>query len=813
MGLQNPNIDVSALQFYVTSYYNSNIYLGLKICENAINVPTITVKAIRTCGFSVTVDYYNNGYNGTYTFLISCSDVIRMNSKLYISLPSAYAVSNPPGNISCWSYETTTLVRPTCTLGYINSTYMLSTDLLSSSSQLSLTLVTTLLNPSNNTYYISAVFISQGTYYAKTSPDAGYQLIIFNNSFLTGAATNVYLTNMPRGAGIPSTYVFKVSRITGMPNPDSLSIYFPSNFNSELGTSLKVGVVSTPNSHVFSRLNYVNIDQLLANKTNSLGVLLFTIANFTVDSNNRLLTITGLNSLLSMDTTDWIYFFVKGVQNPSQFIQQTFKLIFSEGQTTSRIADWSFKGPLVYYISPPPNFLAITSVSASDYDLLYPAVYTFVVSSSGGINIASSGQELAIIITIPTFYSDTLWANNNMTCTLSGVTSTCTRNNDEIIILRNFTSSYTSLTMVVNTLLNPSSPTFCNTTDVNLLVNTYFRVKIMNVLSNDILFETSATVDASTCMQFSSIRIPIAVQYPLTMFAGLVYNFTFTITKPAINLKVIPYCQSIGVSFLPRQVSFSNYSILQQNSEVFLRSDMAAGIYTVTFTKLESSVQTYFRNILPIQITVAKFDSTSNEVPSVNVTSMVASTIGYPVIVPVVLSEPASIQMVLTITVLEEDPDLVTYSPSFGNFTISPRVIVIPANSLSVNFTITYYNTTVPPPLTLKFALTSLYPVIHKLLTPTMYLLFSRDPKYQTTNPPLRMTIAPNNIRTSYDVGKNVINIFVKNQSLENIRPQILSVNGTGIGSTYANFDIYTNDVSDLHYVVLLYGYPSPISE
>lgn len=104
VGLQNPNIDVSALQFYVTSYFTSNIYQALKICENAISVPTITVKAIRTCGFSVTVDYYNNGYNGTYTFLISCTDVIRVNSKLYITLPSAYAVSNPPGNISCWSY-------------------------------------------------------------------------------------------------------------------------------------------------------------------------------------------------------------------------------------------------------------------------------------------------------------------------------------------------------------------------------------------------------------------------------------------------------------------------------------------------------------------------------------------------------------------------------------------------------------------------------------------------------------------------------------------------------------------------------------
>lgn len=332
-------------------------------------------------------------------------------------------------------------MRPVCTLSYINGTYMLSTDLLSSSSQLSLTLVTNLVNPTNNTYYISAMFTSQGTYYAKTSPDAGYQLIIFNNSYLTGASTNVYLTNMPRGAGIPSTYVFKMSRVSGMPNPDSLSIYFPSNFNSELGTNLKVGVVSTPSSNVFSGLNYVNIDQLLANKTNSLGVLLYSTPNFTVDANNQLLTFTGLNSLLSMDTTDWIYFLVKGIQNPSMFVQQNFKLVYSEGQTTSRIADWQFIGPLVYYISPPPNFLAITSVSASDYDLLYPAVYTFVVASSGGINVATAGQQLAIIITIPAFYSDTLWANSNMTCQLNGMTSSCTRNNDEIIILRNFTST------------------------------------------------------------------------------------------------------------------------------------------------------------------------------------------------------------------------------------------------------------------------------------------------------------------------------------------------------------------------------------
>jgi hypothetical protein len=255
--------------------------------------------------------------------------------------------------------------------------------------------------------------------------------------------------------------------------------------------------------------------------------------------------------------------------------------------------------------------LAITYIQASDYDLLYPATYTFVVASSSGVIVAQAGQQLAIIITIPAFYNDTLWANTNMTCMLNAVNSVCTRNNDEVIILSNFTTDFTNLTMVLNALLNPSSPTFCNTTDVNLLMNTYFRVKIMNLLSNEILFETSATVNAGTCMQFSSLRIPIAVQFPLKMSAGLVYNFSFMITKPAINLKIIPYCTSIGVSFQPSQVSFNNYSLLQQNTQVFLRSDMPAGTYTITFTKLESSTQTYFRNILPIQITVVKFDSSS----------------------------------------------------------------------------------------------------------------------------------------------------------------------------------------------------------
>jgi hypothetical protein len=119
----------------------------------------------------------------------------------------------------------------------------------------------------------------------------------------------------------------------------------------------------------------------------------------------------------------------------------------------------------------------------------------------------------------------------------------------------------------------------------------------------------------------------------------------------------------------------------------------------------------------------------------------------------------------------------------------------------------------VPPGLTLNFALTSLYPIIHTLLTPKMYLLFSRDPKYQALYPPLRMTITPNNVSTTNDVGKQIINIFLNNQTTSNIKPLILSVNVTDLGSTYANFDIYTNDMYNLYYAVLLYGSPDPASE
>lgn len=69
------------------------------------------------------------------------------------------------------------------------------------------------------------------------------------------------------------------------------------------------------------------------------------------------------------------------------------------------------------------------------------------------------------------------------------------------------------------------------------------------------------------------------------MTAGLSYNITYGLTKPASNLKITAYVNSSGFSFSPATVDFNDYYTLSKNTQLFLRSDVASGVYTVYFTK------------------------------------------------------------------------------------------------------------------------------------------------------------------------------------------------------------------------------------
>ena len=69
------------------------------------------------------------------------------------------------------------------------------------------------------------------------------------------------------------------------------------------------------------------------------------------------------------------------------------------------------------------------------------------------------------------------------------------------------------------------------------------------------------------------------------MTAGLAYNITFGLTKPSNNLKISSYINNTGFTFTPAVVDFNNFYTLQQSTQLFLRSDITPGNYTISFNK------------------------------------------------------------------------------------------------------------------------------------------------------------------------------------------------------------------------------------
>lgn len=99
------------------------------------------------------------------------------------------------------------------------------------------------------------------------------------------------------------------------------------------------------------------------------------------------------------------------------------------------------------------------------------------------------------------------------------------------------------------------------------------------------MFESSSVVDSSNCLKFESKRIPISLEHSLVMVAGLAYNITYGIAKPASNLKIKAKTTANGFSFSPDTVEFNDYYSLKKTTTVYLRSDIAPGNYTITFDK------------------------------------------------------------------------------------------------------------------------------------------------------------------------------------------------------------------------------------
>ncbi|CAM6005527.1 unnamed protein product [Sphagnum balticum] len=429
-------------------------------------------------------------------------------------------------------------------------------------------------------------------------------------------------------------------------SPTNLGITFPSNFFVS-ASALTIAIATTAQNNFFQQLTYNNIQILINNASSVGGVSVVSFPVFT--SAGTTVYMTGLNNQLN--SGQWTYVLIRGIQNPSAYVYANFTLAYYLISNSYQVLQWVYQYPLTYYISPPPQYISINSVNVSDYDLLYPSVYTFNFTGTNGSNIAIAGKNLSYIVVIPDFYKSTLWANRS---------------------------------------------------------------------------------------------------------------------------------------------------------------------YVIYFNKSESSVKSYFRNILPVTITVYAASNATVAVtaPTISIPTFSDSTIGYPVNIPIQFSLPSSTEMMLFLTIAQEsNQTLAQYSPYLSNFSITPLIINILPQQSVYSFTLIQGKQVVPPPITLNLKLTSNYPIVHVLTTPVMYVCFDRDPKYNVLYPPLRVTITPFLSSCNLqDVGKVVTNIMISNgsgSSASEVVPKIISISVISVASTGASININTISTGTIYYLCLPAGSPA----
>jgi len=167
-----------------------------------------------------------------------------------------------------------------------------------------------LVNPINGTYSASAYVTSKGTQYASASNSS---ITILSNSYIIADVKNVHLLNTPKEAGLSSTYIFKISPVSGF-TPSNLGITFPSNFYLD-SSKLTIAMASTKLSNFFSYLTYNNIQALISNSSSVANTRISSYPRFTVSGTSAYLTsITN-----QVSATEWSYVFVSGVYNPSAY--------------------------------------------------------------------------------------------------------------------------------------------------------------------------------------------------------------------------------------------------------------------------------------------------------------------------------------------------------------------------------------------------------------------------------------------------------------------------------------------------------------
>jgi hypothetical protein len=212
------------------------------------------------------------------------------------------------------------------------------------------------------------------------------------------------------------------------------------------------------------------------------------------------------------------------------------------------------------------------------------------------------------------------------------------------------------------------------------------------------------------------------------------------------------------------------------------------GSYNVTFTKTEGSYTFY------------------NDIPYLTLNVYVPTTQYYIAVVPF-STRSVGLPIVVTIALQVPSPTsfgLITTNNCSSGFSISPSVILIPAQVTSVNYTVTYSGSTVPAACSQTFTISSISTNYYYLQNQVVY--YSASLSIDKTAVQSSMILQ---LSTAYVVSSNVgATIITSSSNIAVLAPSVYTLVASSIGSNYANFTVTTSYNGVLYYAVLAAGTP-----
>ena len=245
----------------------------------------------------------------------------------------------------------------------------------------------------------------------------------------------------------------------------------------------------------------------------------------------------------------------------------------------------------------------------------------------------------------------------------------------------------------------------------------------MDVIAKEIIKATTPLQDSINCLPFIKALYQVNVTGPTILKPGLSYKYIVDLEEPADGLKFSPLALNVEtrkpvsdkITFDPQILQFDSFMETTANLYIQVKADTTPGKYEIQLTKTELGT-VFYLSVVPFTVQVVSLvDMANDQKPSVNIKEVDVDTIGFPIIVPVTLSQVPSNLMYLQISKLN-DPDNV--------LSISQKRILIETTTLQTQFEILITSNKVPDTIILDFKLTSFYQVVHEVVPQRMFVQF-----------------------------------------------------------------------------------------